>query len=140
LSATLDADSGSTFAEQREVKNVLLVAITSNRGLCGAFNSNIIKQVNSIIEESYSDTKVSIMAIGKKANDAFVKSNRVIANNSEVFDDLTFDHVAEIADFIMQKFVDGEFDKVEIIYNSFKNASNSNCNDRAVFTNCTSGI
>jgi F-type H+-transporting ATPase subunit gamma len=123
LSATLDADSGSKYAVQREVKNVLIVAITSNRGLCGAFNSNIIKQTNHLINNVYGTKNVSVLAIGKKANDAFVKQNRVIANKSEVFDDLTFDNVAEIAEMLMEKFVAGEFDKIEIVYNHFKNAA-----------------
>ncbi|WP_111683157.1 ATP synthase F1 subunit gamma [Winogradskyella tangerina] len=122
LSATLDADSGSKFAEQREVNKVLLVAISSNRGLAGAFNSNIIKQVNVLMSD-YADKEVSILAIGKKVNDAFGKSGKVIANKSEVFDDLTYDNVAEIAQMIMDKFVEGEYDKVELIYNSFKNAA-----------------
>ncbi|WP_299524290.1 ATP synthase F1 subunit gamma [Winogradskyella sp.] len=122
LSATLDADSGSKFADQREVKKVLLVAISSNRGLAGAFNSNIIKQVNTILSD-YADKEVSILAIGKKVNDAFGKKGSIIANKSEVFDDLTYDNVAEIAQMIMDKFVEGDFDKVELIYNSFKNAA-----------------
>ncbi|WP_250433680.1 ATP synthase F1 subunit gamma [Hanstruepera flava] len=123
LSATLDADSGSKFSEQREVNNVLIVAITSNRGLAGAFNSNIIKEVTKLTSETYANKNVSYLAIGKKANDAFKKSNKVIANNSEIFDDLTFDNVAEIAQMIMDKFVEGEFDKIEIVYNRFKNAA-----------------
>ena len=123
LSATLDADSGSKLAEQRVVNNVLIVAITSNRGLCGAFNSNIIKQVSSLMSETYADKNVSVLAIGKKANDAFSKTGKVIANKSEVFDDLTFENVAEIAQMIMDNFVQGEYDKVELVYNSFKNAA-----------------
>ena len=123
LSATLDADSGSKYAIQREVKNVLIVAITSNRGLCGAFNSNIIKQVNVLINDTYADKNVSVLAIGKKANDAFSKQSRVIANKSDVFDDLTFENVTTIAEMIMNKFTEGEFDKVELVYNSFKNAA-----------------
>ena len=123
LSATLDADSGSKYSVQREVKNVLVVAITSNRGLCGAFNSNIIKQTNTLINDVYSDKNVSVLAIGKKANDAFAKQDRVIGNKSEVFDDLTFENVAEIAEMLMEKFVAGEFDKIELVYNSFKNAA-----------------
>jgi len=122
LSATLDADGGSKFAEQREVKKVLLVAISSNRGLAGAFNSNIIKQVNVLLSD-YSDKDVSILAIGKKVNDAFGRTGNVIANKSEVFDDLTYDNVATIAEMIMDKFVEGEYDKIELIYNSFKNAA-----------------
>ena len=123
LSATLDVDSGSKYSDQREVKNVLIVAITSNRGLCGAFNSNIIKQTNNLINDIYATKKVSVLAIGKKANDAFAKQNRVVANKSEIFDDLTFENVAEIAEMLMEKFVTGEFDKIEIVYNHFRNAA-----------------
>ncbi len=123
LSATLDADSGSKYADQREVKNVLIVAITSNRGLCGAFNSNIIKQTNHLIKDVYGAKNVSVLAIGKKANDAFTKQKRVIANKSEVFDDLTFDNVAVIAEMLMEKFVTGDFDKIDLVYNNFKNAA-----------------
>jgi len=123
LSATLDEDSGSKYSEQRPVKKVLIVAITSNRGLCGAFNSNIIKAVSKRSTTNYASQEVSFVAIGKKANDAFKKTNSVIANKSEVFDDLTFDNVAEIAEMLMEKFVAGEFDKIEIIYNKFKNAA-----------------
>ncbi|MDG1659906.1 MAG: ATP synthase F1 subunit gamma [Winogradskyella sp.] len=123
LSSTLDADSGSKYSVQREVKNVLVVAITSNRGLCGAFNSNIIKQTNTLINDVYSNKNVLVLAIGKKANDAFAKQDRVIGNKSEIFDDLTFENVAEIAEMLMKKFVTGEFDKIELVYNSFKNAA-----------------
>jgi len=123
LSATLDADSGSKFAEQREVNKVLLVAISSNRGLCGAFNSNIIKQTSSLIKETYAGKDVSVLAIGKKTNDFFEKTGQVIANKSDVYDKLTFDNVASIAEMIMEKFNEGEFDKVVLIYNQFKNAA-----------------
>lgn len=123
LSATLDADSGSKFSTQREVNKVLIVAITSNRGLAGAFNSNIIKEVSKLTSETYANQEVSYLAIGKKANDAFKKSNKVIANNSDVFDDLTFENVANIAQDLMDRFVAGEFDKIVIVYNKFKNAA-----------------
>ena len=123
LSATLDGDTGSKFATQRDVKKVLLVAITSNRGLAGAFNSNIIKAVTNLATTKYANQEVSYLAIGKKGNDAFKKTNRIIANKSEVFDDLTFDNVADIAEMLMEKFVDGDFDKIEIVYNKFKNAA-----------------
>jgi F-type H+-transporting ATPase subunit gamma len=121
LSATLDADSGSKYSEQRDVKNVLIVAITSNRGLCGAFNSNIIKQAN-LVAERY-DANVSVVAIGKKANDALSKNFEIISNQSPVYDDLTFDNVAEIAEMLMEQFESKAFDKIEIIYNKFKNAA-----------------
>ncbi|WP_460220465.1 ATP synthase F1 subunit gamma [Psychroserpens sp. MEBiC05023] len=123
LSTTLEGDSGSKFANQREVKKVLLVVITSNRGLAGAFNSNIIKEVTNLTNETYANQEVSYLAIGKKANDAFKKTNNVIANKSDVFDNLTFENIAEIAEMLMDKFVEGEFDKIQIIYNKFKNAA-----------------
>ncbi|MDC1471817.1 ATP synthase F1 subunit gamma [Flavobacteriaceae bacterium] len=121
LSATLDADSGSKYSEQRELKNVLIVAITSNRGLCGAFNSNIIKQAN-LVAERY-DAKVSVVAIGKKANDALSKNFEIISNQSPVYDDLTFDNVAAIAEMLMAQFESKAFDKIELVYNKFKNAA-----------------
>ena len=121
LSATLDADSGSKYSEQRELKNVLVVAITSNRGLCGAFNSNIIKRATAVAE-SY-DANVSVVAIGKKANDALSKNFEIISNQSAVYDDLTFDNVAAIAEMLMEQFESKAFDKIEVIYNKFKNAA-----------------
>lgn len=123
LSATLDADTGSKFSETREVNKVLIVAITSNRGLCGAFNSNIIKQTNHLINDVYKGKSVSVFAIGKKTNDAFAKQKRVVANKSQVFDDLTFDNVAAIAQSLMDLFVAGDYDKIDIVYNHFKNAA-----------------
>ncbi|MCR8667175.1 ATP synthase F1 subunit gamma [Aestuariibaculum sp. M13] len=123
LSATLDENTGSKYSTQREVNKVLIVAITSNRGLCGAFNSNIIKAVNRLTTETYANQEVSYLVIGKKANDAFKKTNKIIANKSAIFDDLTFDNVAEVAQMLMDKFVAGEFDKIEIVYNKFKNAA-----------------
>jgi F-type H+-transporting ATPase subunit gamma len=121
LSSTLGAGTGSKFAEQRDLENVLIVAVTSNRGLCGAFNSNIIKQVTNVAS-SY-DGKVSIIAIGKKANDALSKNFEVISNQSSVFDDLTFDNVATIAEMLMEQFESKAFDKIEVVYNKFKNAA-----------------
>ena len=122
LSATLDGEVGGSFTTQREVKKVLIVAITSNRGLCGAFNSNIIKQARTIAE-SYSGKQVDIFAIGKKGNDALGKTNTIIENKSDIFDKLTFDNVAEIAQILTDKFTSGEYDKIEIVYNQFKNAA-----------------
>jgi len=123
LSATLDADSGSKFSTQREINNVLVVSITSNRGLCGAFNSNIIKESNRLVSDQYANSKVSVVAIGKKANDALKKSTEIVANKSEVFNELTFDNVAEIAEMLMDEFVACEYDKIVLVYNKFKNAA-----------------
>jgi F-type H+-transporting ATPase subunit gamma len=122
LSATLEGDTGGEFTTQREIKKVLVVAITSNRGLCGAFNSNVIKESKKR-SEFYTGVQVDIFAIGKKGNDVLVKSNTVVDNQSAVYDELTFDNVAVIADTLTQKFVAGEYDKIELIYNQFKNAA-----------------
>ncbi|KIC01658.1 ATP F0F1 synthase subunit gamma [Flavobacterium sp. JRM] len=122
LSATLDGDVGGDFTTQREVKKVLLVAITSNRGLCGAFNTNVIKEAK-VRSEFYAGKQVDIFAIGKKGNDVLSKTHSVIDNQSSVFDDLTFDNVAEIAEILTQQFLTGKYDKIELIYNQFKNAA-----------------
>ena len=123
LSATLDGDVGSKFSNQREVNKVLIVSITSNRGLCGGFNSNIIKESAKLVNDAYANKEVSFVAIGKKSNDALSKSLNVISNHSDVFNDLTFNNVAEIAQMLMDKFEEGEFDKIELVYNKFKNAA-----------------
>lgn len=122
LSATLEGDSGGSFADQREIKKVLVVAITSNRGLCGAFNTNVIKQ-SIVTANSYAGQQVDIFAIGKKGNDVLGKTYKVIENKSNVYDDLTFDNVAAIAQILMDKFEAGEYDKIELVYNQFKNAA-----------------
>lgn len=122
LSATLDGNTGGAFAEQREINKVLVVAITSNRGLCGAFNSNIIKEVKSR-SEFYKGKTVDVFAIGKKGNDVLKKTNKVIDNQSAIFDNLTFENVSAIAEVLMDKFVAGEYDKIELVYNHFKNAA-----------------
>ena len=122
LSSTLDGDIGGDFTAQREVKKVLLVAITSNRGLCGAFNSNVIKEVKNRAGV-YSGKQVDVFAIGKKGNDILTKTLPVVENQSAIFDHLSFDNVAKIAEILTEKFVAGEYDKIELVYNQFKNAA-----------------
>ncbi|MBN8565884.1 ATP synthase F1 subunit gamma [Flavobacterium filum] len=122
LSASMEGEVGGAFTAQREVKKVLIVAITSNRGLCGAFNTNVIKQVKVLID-SYEGKQVDVFAIGKKGNDVLSKTSTVIANKSEVFDALTFDNVSTISTLLTEKFISGEYDKIEIVYNQFKNAA-----------------
>ncbi|MFY8213825.1 MAG: ATP synthase F1 subunit gamma [Flavobacterium sp.] len=122
LSATLDGDAGGEYTTQREVKKVLLVAVTSNRGLCGAFNTNVVKEVKNRTD-FYAGKQVDVFAIGKKGNDVLKKTHAVIDNQSAVFDNLTFDNVATIADAITELFLTGGYDKVELIYNQFKNAA-----------------
>jgi F-type H+-transporting ATPase subunit gamma len=123
LSATLEGDVGGVYSNQQEVSKVLLVVITSNRGLCGAFNSSIIKETTKVVESIYSNVDVDLVTIGKKGNDILAKSYNVASNDSTVYDDLTFDNVADIAERIMDMFANGDYQKVEIIYNRFKNAA-----------------
>jgi F-type H+-transporting ATPase subunit gamma len=122
VSATLDGDAGGQYTSQREVNKVLIVAVTSNRGLCGAFNTNVIKQVK-VVADGYAGKQVDVFAIGKKGNDVLRKSYNVIANRSDVFDALTFENVADVANLLTDKFVAGDYDKIEIVYNQFKNAA-----------------
>ncbi|MBT8262807.1 MAG: ATP synthase F1 subunit gamma [Bacteroidia bacterium] len=123
LSATLDADSGGKFANHRDMKKVLIVAITSNRGLAGAFNSNIVKEARRTAEEDFAGKQVDFVTIGKKGNDIISKSETVIENNNAIFDDLTFDNVAAIAEFLMDQYAEAKYDKIVLIYNKFKNAA-----------------
>ena len=123
LSATLDGEVGGVYSEQREVSKVLLVALTSNRGLCGGFNSSVIKGTVKHIEDTYKGKQVDLLTIGKKGNDLLSKKHTVVENNNEIFDELTFDNVAVIANKIMEMFAEGNYDKVELIYNRFKNAA-----------------
>ncbi len=123
LSATLDDDTSSKYAEQREVKNVLIVAISSNRGLAGAFNNNIVKGVRQITAEKYSDKNVSLYTIGKKASDVLKKGFTISETNNAIYDNLDYEHVAVIAEELMKLFLDGKYDEIVFVYNQFKNAA-----------------
>jgi len=127
LSASLEGSS-SPFIQEREPNKVLIVTVSSNRGLAGAFNMNVIKAANNLIAEKYSEQlkngNVSIISIGKKTQDFYEKRKyNVIGNNNEVFSALTFENVTKITDAIMAGFIKGEFDKVEVVYNRFRNAA-----------------
>ena len=127
LSSSLDSSDGGDFSVNREIKNVLLIPITSNRGLCGGFNANIIKQTISLINEDYNDKTVSVLSIGKKSSEYFRNNNyNVISSHDDIFSDLTYDSVAKIAEDIMQSYLDLKHDKVILVYNQFKNAATQN--------------
>jgi F-type H+-transporting ATPase subunit gamma len=123
LSATLEGDIENVYAEQRIVSKVLIVAITSNRGLCGGFNSSVIKGSVKYIEDNYQGKQVDILSIGKKGYDILSKNFNVVERHNEIYDDLTFDNVAVIAEKIMSLFAQGKYDKIELVYNRFKNAA-----------------
>ena len=120
-SNSLDADN--ILSVKREINTILIVAITSNRGLCGAFNSNILKEVQFLIKNKFKSSKVSIMTIGKKGTEFFAKKNLVYSSHDEIYDNLNYENVSSIAQKIMDSFIDGSFDKVIIVYNQFKNAA-----------------
>ncbi|MAU36604.1 MAG: ATP synthase F1 subunit gamma [Flavobacteriales bacterium] len=127
LSASLDNSDGGAFAQKRPVKKVLLVTITSNRGLCGGFNANIIKQAKVLANNEYSNSEIKILSIGKKSSEHFDRAGfNVIAKHDSLFAKLTFDAVSEIAEGIMQSFLDKKYDKAILVYNQFKNAATQN--------------
>ncbi len=123
LSATLDGDAGSKFASERPVRKVLAVTITSNRGLAGAFNSNIVKEARRAIKEDYAGKEVHFVTIGKKGNDLLKKTETVVENNNDIFDDLNYDNSSEIAQRLMDLYAEGAYDHIVLIYNKFKNAA-----------------
>ena len=119
LSSSVDFEN--VYLSPRKVKNKLIVCVTSNRGLCGAFNSNVIKKCTEIAN-SY-DESVSFLCIGKKGADILSKNHNVVQTNNEIFDDLTFENISAIAEKLMSMFLNKEFDSVQIVYNKFKNAA-----------------
>ena len=123
LSGSIEDASGSVFATERPVEKVLLVAITSNRGLCGGFNSNIIKEVIAQRDNNYAGKQVDLFNIGKKGNDILSKDFSVADNRGDVFDDLTFANVAAVANQLMEHYANGDYDRIDLVYNRFKNAA-----------------
>jgi F-type H+-transporting ATPase subunit gamma len=127
LSSSLE-DGSSPFLQQREPVRVLVVVVTSNRGLAGAFNANAIKTANNLIAEKYSEQlkagNVSIVAIGKKSQEFYERRKyNVIGNNTELYNNLNFANASLVTESIMEGFLQGDYDRVEIVYNHFKNAA-----------------
>ncbi|WP_413532864.1 ATP synthase F1 subunit gamma [Empedobacter brevis] len=123
VSSTLEAEVGGALTEEREVNKVLLVVINSNRGLCGGYNSSIIKKVNALLAGELAGKQVELLTIGKKAYDTFSKTQTIYKNASSIWDNVNFADVAEIADDLVAKFEEGQFDQIRIIYNQFQNAA-----------------
>ena len=124
LSGSLDNSDAGAYTQKRVLKKIMIVTITSNRGLCGGFNAYIIKKTRELISNEYPNSDVKILSIGKKSSEHFVKNGlNVVAKHDELYNDLTFDNVSSVAESIMQKFLKGEFDKVILVYNQFKNAA-----------------
>lgn len=132
LSRSLDDSEGENiYGRMSSPEKVLLVVITSNRGLCGGFNANVIRETRRVILENYYEQQkqgnLNIITIGKKGFDYLRKQRQnIIQEHNDLLNDLTFENVSVVASGIMQRFVKGEFDRVEIIYNQFKNAAVQN--------------
>jgi len=127
LSSGSDND-GNVYGEQRDIEKVLLVPISSNRGLCGAFNTNVVKRVNLLIKEDYASQyrsgNVDVLTIGRKVSEAFAKSDmNVIESHDEIWNDLTWENSIEITEGILNLFKEGEYDRIDLVYNQFKNAA-----------------
>lgn len=128
LSSSLDA-SENPYTQERDTKNVLIVGITSNRGLCGGFNNNVIKQVKKLAAQEYKDANVTILPVGKKIAEALKGTNYAIRGSvlpthpEKVWDDLNFETSSAIAQNLMDRFEEGAFDRVILVYNAFKNAA-----------------
>jgi F-type H+-transporting ATPase subunit gamma len=126
LSSSLDSSDG-VYSQEREVKNVVIVTITGNRGLCGGFNNNVIKKAN-LLAKDYPEANIIMLPVGKKSLDAY-RRTELMADHSYpqdlnlLWDDLTFGNVARVPGALMEKFVSKEIDKVVVIYNAFKNAA-----------------
>jgi len=128
LSAGLDQSDEAAYSEERDVKKVLLVVVTSNRGLCGAFNTNVIKQAENLIHNNYTDAhkqgNLSLCCIGKKGAEYFSRHGyHVVTANTEIFDQLSYENALPIAETLMQEFAEKKYDRIDIIYNQFKNAA-----------------
>ena len=128
LSELMNSFSGSSedksFSLKRKINKVLIVAISSNRGLCGAFNANIFKEVNNLKSKpDYKNSEIHFLTIGKKINDSLSKTEKIIKNESELFDNLNYQNVSSICENLMTYYLSHEYDHVELVYNSFKNAA-----------------
>ncbi len=127
LSGSLDL-SENAYSEEREVKNVLIVGVTSNRGLCGGFNNNIMKRVNFLINDEYKNVNVKVLGLGKKIREAYKKTDHYYVNDEiapveDIFSELNFANTAVIASSLMERFKNKEFDKIVVVYNKFINAA-----------------
>lgn len=128
VSAGMDDNAENIYGEEREVNNVLLVVISSDRGLCGAFNNNVFKATVALIKEKYADVEqnggLHILPLGKKSFEFFSKRNYQVNDKyAGLFGNLSFEVAKGAAEEVMKSFVDGKFDKVELVYNEFKNVA-----------------
>ena len=123
VSPFLDSDSGGAeYAKKREIKKVLLVVITSNKGLAGAFNSTVVKAIKNLLENEYKDKHVDILTIGKNGYENLKKLVSVYKDCSSLWDAPSYENTSKISEDLMKRFLDGDYDKIDLVYNRFKNA------------------
>ena len=122
ISASIDSVDSNPLFVKREVKSALIIVITSNKGLCGGFNSNIIKEVYNISSQ-YGTKKPDLLTIGKKGNDILKKKFNVISSHNDLYDGFSFSTVRSIANDIMGLYIEEKYDEVILVYNHFKNAA-----------------
>ncbi len=123
LSGSLDGDTQNLYTQVRPKQSVLIISITSNRGLCGAFNANIIKKTRQLVDKEFKNQKVSLITIGKKGSEILNKTGKVISSYDSVFDNLTYNSASNIAEIVMNHYEKKTFDQVVLVYNRFKNAA-----------------
>lgn len=123
LSSADNGDQKNPYTQTRPIRKVLLIAITSNRGLCGAFNTNIIKNTLSQAKNEYAEATVEVITIGKKGGDILTKRLDVKAQHNELLDSAAYAETSVLAQQIMDDFAEGQYDKVVLLYNQFKNAA-----------------
>lgn len=124
LADSIDVDSLKGYFESRKVKNVLLVVITSDRGLCGSFNANVVKRANTLVKEKYAGKNITVLPIGKKGADFFAKQPVTLnAQFKESFHGLDSNKAFTIGQFLLDVYTNKKFDVIEIVYNQFKNAA-----------------
>ena len=128
VSSSVNSSEDNVYGEERTLNKVLLIAVTSNRGLCGAFNANIIKKTRHLMEEDFSDLhqngNVDVLTVGKKASEAFAKmGDRHVGSYDDFWDDLSFETIYPLAEELLSKFKKKEYDKIVVVYNMFKNAA-----------------
>lgn len=121
VSVGTELEAVSTYTAEREVQKILYIVVSSNRGLAGAFNSSIVKEFNA--QTKNTKAEIEVLTIGKKGFDALKRTQKIHENQSDIYDDMSFEIVADIVEKVMKNYREGTFDKVFVIYNKFINAA-----------------
>lgn len=123
LSATLENQSEGKYSVHRDVKNVLIIAVSSNRGLCGGFNAQITRKVTELVKTNYAGKRVEVLGIGRKVSDFAEKNEMLHHRADDIFTNISYQEIADLAQEVMDAFENGKYDEVRLVYNHFKNAA-----------------